>query len=217
MNQPVDAATQIGRSWSEIRRAAQAYLSEPAPRAYDLAGGWYADPAWEVRYFAVLVLGGLAAADPRALAMLYDRCGDDPAWQVNEALAMAFDDYCAAIGYPAALPEIRRWLAAPRANLHRAVSEGLRPWTASKRALFAGDPQLAIELLGTLKDDESRYVQESVGNALRDIGRKHAELVVAALRAWIAEQPDSQPRRTIARFALKHAVKDDPALRELFA
>jgi hypothetical protein len=61
-----------------------------------------------VRYFAVLVLGGLAATDPRALATLYDRCGGDPAWQINAALAMTFDDYCAAVGYTAALPEQQR-------------------------------------------------------------------------------------------------------------
>ncbi|MFL5803988.1 MAG: DNA alkylation repair protein [Roseiflexaceae bacterium] len=151
-----------------------------------------------------------------ALAFLYQHCGDDPAWQVNESLAMAFDDYCAAIGYAQALPTIRQWLVAPRPNLRRAVSEGLRPWTASKRALFARDPQLAIDLLATLRDDESRYVQESAGNALRDIGRKHGDLVVAALRAWAAEAPGSQARRTIARFALKHAVKDDASLRELY-
>jgi len=212
----MDTATLPGKSWSAIRREAQVYGRQPPPNAYDRAVGWYADAAWEVRYFAVLVLGGLAAADARALAFLYERCGDDPSWQVNEALAMAFDDYCAAIGYEQALPTIRQWLGAPRPNLHRAVSEGLRPWTASKRALFARDPQLAIDLLGTLRDDESRYVQESVGNALRDIGRKHGDLVIAALRAWVAEAPISKARRAIARFALKHAVKDDPSLRELF-
>jgi 3-methyladenine DNA glycosylase AlkC len=213
----MDVSMLRGQSWSAIRRAAQAFLEHAPAHAYDMAVAWYADPAWEARYFAVLVLGGLAAADAYALAFLYDRCGDDLAWQVNEALAMAFDDYCTAIGYEAALPEIRRWLAAPRANLRRAVSEGLRPWTASKRAIFARDPRLAIELLGTLKDDESRYVQESVGNALRDIGRKHADMVVAALRTWVEEIPGSRSRRTIARFALKHAVKDDPTLRALFA
>ena len=184
--------------------------------AYDMAVSWYADPAWEVRSFAVQVLGGLAPAEMRALAFLFDRCGDDAAWQVNEALAMAFDDYCAAIGYDVALPEIRRWLAAPRVNLRRATSEGLRPWTASKRAIFARDPGLAIELLGTLKDDASRYVQESAGNALRDISRKHFDLVLAALREWIAESPHSKARQTIARFALERAVKDDPSLRQLF-
>jgi hypothetical protein len=216
MDQPTVAIAQIGQSWSAIRRAAQAFLTQLPPHGYDLAVGWYADPAWEVRSFAVQVLGGLAAAQMRALAFLYDHCGEDTAWQVNEALAMAFDDYCTAIGYDLALPEIRRWLAAPRANLRRAASEGLRPWTANKRAIFARDPRLAIELLGTLKDDQSRYVQESAGNALRDISRKHADLVIAALRTWVAEDPHSKSRRTIARFALKHAVKDEPALRELF-
>jgi hypothetical protein len=37
------------------------------------------------------------------------------------------------------------------------------------------------------------------------------------LRAWSAEQPQSQPRRTVAKFALERAVKEDPSLRGLFA
>jgi hypothetical protein len=90
---------------------------------------------------------------------------------------MAFDDYCAAAGYEQAIPVMRQWLYAPHANLRCAVSEGLRQWTAGKRVAFANDPRLAIDLLGTLKDDPSRYVQESAGNALRDIGRKHPDLV----------------------------------------
>ena len=212
----IDAATLAGKNWSALRREALAFAADPPPDAFELAVGWCRHPAWEARFFAVAVLGRLAARDGRALAYLYDACGQDGAWQVNEALAMAFDDYCAAIGYERALPELRRWLAAPSPNLRRAVSEGLRPWTAAKRALFARDPRLAIELLGTLKDDPSRYVQESVGNALRDIGRKHPELVIDALRAWLAEQPTSPARRTIARHALEQAVKSDPSLRALY-
>jgi 3-methyladenine DNA glycosylase AlkC len=132
-------------------------------------------------------------------------------------LAMAFDDYCAAVGYEHAILVMQQWLHAPQPKLRRAVSEGLRPWTASKRVVFAHNPQLAIALLGTLKDDPSRYVQESTGNALRDISRKHLDLVIAALRAWRAEQPDSQPRRTVAKFALEQAVKENESLRELYS
>ncbi len=212
----MDNAALIGKSWSAIRRAAHAFLSQPQPDVFEQAVAMYAHPAWEVRSFALALLGGQAAGDPRALAFLFDRCGDDPAWQANEALAMAFDDYCAAVGYEQAIPLMRQWLHASQANLRRAVSEGLRPWTAGKRAVFASNPQLAIDLLGTLKDDPSRYVQESAGNALRDIGRKHFDLVLAALRAWVAEQPQSQARRTVAKFALEKAVKEDPSLRELF-
>jgi 3-methyladenine DNA glycosylase AlkC len=207
----------IGKNWSAIRHSAQAFLQQPAPDTFEQAVAMYTHSAWEVRSFALALLGGLAASDPRALAFLFERCGEDPAWQANEALAMAFDDYCAAVGYDQAIPVIRKWLHAPHAKLRRAVSEGLRPWIARKRAVFASNPRLAIELLGTLKDDPSRYVQESTGNALRDISRKHFDLVLAALRAWLAEQPQSQARRTVAKFALEKAVKEDPSLRELYA
>ena len=207
----------IGKNWSTIRQAAQSFLRQPTPDAFEQAVAMYAHSAWELRSFALALLGGLAADDPRALAFLYECCGNDPAWQANEALAMAFDDYCAAIGYEQAIPVLRQWLQAPQAKLRRAASEGLRPWTARKRALFARNPQLAIELLGTLKDDPSRYVQESTGNALRDISRKHYDLVLETLRAWLAEQPQSQARRTVAKFALERAVKEDPSLRELYA
>ena len=64
---------------------------------------------------------------------------------------MAFGDYCAAVGYEQAIPVLQQWLQASPANLRRAVSEGLRPWTASKRAVFVHNPQLAISLLGTLR------------------------------------------------------------------
>jgi 3-methyladenine DNA glycosylase AlkC len=208
--------TLVGQNWSAIQQAGRDFLSAAPPNAFEQAAEWYRHPAWEVRAFALATLGGLAGHDERAAAFLFEQCGADPAWQANEALAMAFDDYCAALGYAQAIPLIRQWLAAPQANLRRAVSEGLRPWTASKRTVFAHDPALAIELLGMLKDDSSRYVQESAGNALRDISRKHADLVIAALRGWVAEQPESNSRRVIAKFALKNAVKQDESLRAIY-
>ena len=216
MKKQNDAAKLVGLSWSKIRDEARAFVKAAPPNAYELATKWYSDPAWEVRFFAVIILGGLAGENADALAFLFENCGDDPSWQVNEALAMAFDDYCSAIGYEKALPTLRQWLKSKRPNLRRAVSEGLRPWTASKRQYFAQEPQRAIELLGLLKDDPSRYVQESVGNALRDISRKHPDLVVTTVREWVQAKPSSKPRRVIARFALERAVKEDPSLREIF-
>lgn len=212
----LDITHLIGLKWSDIRREAKDCVSETGPDALDFAVQSYSHPAWEVRAFAVQMLGSLAATDLRALAFLSEQCGSDPAWQVNEALAMAFDDYCSATGYEQALPAMRDWLRSSSPNVRRAVSEGLRPWTSSKRPYFARDPVAAIDMLGTLKDDDSRYVQESVGNALRDISRKHFDLVLTALRAWLAENPASRPRRTIARFALESAVKQDPSLRQIY-
>ncbi len=212
----VDVETLIGRRWPDLRRQARAYAASAPPDGFEHAVEWYGHDAWEVRYVAVLVLGDLAARDLRAFDYLFERCGDDPSWQVNEALAMAFDAYCAATGYEQALATIERWLRAPHANLRRAVSEGLRPWTARGRAYFVAHPSLAVELLGRLKDDESRYVLESAGNALRDISRAHVELVLSALQSWLAERPESRSRRIVARFALELAVKKDPGLRRLY-
>jgi 3-methyladenine DNA glycosylase AlkC len=212
----MDVDSLIGRKWTEIRQAARARARSPTPELYGQAIVWYLHPAWEVRMYAVQILGHCAASDPRGLSYLYERCGTDAAWQVNEGLAMAFDLYCAAIGYQAALPEIERWLRAPSPAVRRAVSEGLRPWTARSRQYFAANPQAAIAYLGILKDDESRSVQESAGNALRDIGRKHFPLVLTAVRAWVEDQPTAQPRRTIAKFALETAVKQDPTLRAIY-
>lgn len=207
----------IGLSWSAIRRSARERAAADPARAYDRAMEWYGHAAWEVRSAAVAMLGAVAATDDRALRALATRCGDDPAWQVHEALAMAFDDFCAARGYEASIPVMRAWLASPKPSVRRAVSEGLRPWTAAKRTPFAKDPRRAIDLLALLRDDESRSVQESAGNALRDIWRKHPAVVLDAIRAWLREDPASRPRRTIARFALERAIKDDPALQQLYA
>lgn len=131
---------------------------------------------------ATLVLARLAARSRESLALLRERVSQDDDWRVQEMLAQAFDTYCADIGYEQALPAIRDWLADPNPNVRRAVTEGLRIWTS--KPYFREHPDLAIKLLSRLRDDESDYVRRSVGNALRDISRKHQALVRAELAAW---------------------------------
>lgn len=99
-----------------------------------------------------------------------------------EILAMAFDNYCKIIGYETAIPVIKEWLKSDCANTRRAVSEGLRIWTS--RPYFKEHPQMAIQFLSSLKDDESEYVRKSIGNALKDISKKYPELVSNELKQW---------------------------------
>ena len=68
------------------------------------------------------------------------------------------------------------------ANTRRAVTEGLRIWTS--RPYFKDYPPKAVELIASLKDDESEYVRKSVGNSLRDISKKFPDLVKAELLNW---------------------------------
>lgn len=131
---------------------------------------------------AALVMGRLAARSRESLALLRSRVSQDDDWRVQEMLAQAFDAYCADMGYEQALPVIRDWLADPNPNVRRAVTEGLRIWTS--KPYFRDHPDLAIRLLSHLRDDESDYVRRSVGNALRDISRKHKALVQSELAKW---------------------------------
>ena len=104
-------------------------------------------------------------------------------WKVQEILAIAFDNHCKIIGYEAALPLIKEWLNDDCANVRRAVSEGLRVWTS--RPYFKDNPQIAIQLLSSHREDKSEYVRKSVGNALRDISKKHPELIMVELNQRI--------------------------------
>jgi|SRR5439155_23634402 len=104
-------------------------------------------------------------------------------------MAQAFDAYCSAIGYEVALPTIDAWLADPRPNARRAVSEGLRPWTSKSRPYFARQPCEAIRRLAALRADPSNYVRHSAGNALRDIRRACPDLVDAETATWNLADP----------------------------
>jgi 3-methyladenine DNA glycosylase AlkC len=136
----------------------------------------------QARCVGTFVLGRLAAADPQALAVLKAQVSEDHDWRVQEMLAKAFDRFCADTGYEAALPVIREWLSASSPNTRRAVTEGLRIWTS--RPFFRDHPTLAIDLLASRRADESEYLRKSVGNALRDIGKKHPELLRQEVAGW---------------------------------
>ena len=169
--------------FTDIKRAAEEITGVSTDRdSLLIAKKLYASDVHQARMLATLVLGRLAARSRESLALLRERVSQDDDWRVQEMLAQAFDAYCADIGYEQALPAIRDWLADPNPNVRRAVTEGLRIWTS--KPYFREHPDLAIKLLSRLRDDESDYVRRSVGNALRDISRKHQALVRAELATW---------------------------------
>ena len=168
----------------EQRRARSDYASfdrEQALRAAYLA---YRSEVYQVRMYAVFLLGHLSQ-DPDILSFLRNEVSADSNWRVQEVLAKAFDEFCAIKGYEEALPVIDEWLSDPRPNVRRAVTEGLSIWTS--RPYFRDNPQEAIRRLAVLRSDESAYVRKSVGNALRDISKKYPELIAVELGTWNLE------------------------------
>ena len=168
----------------EQRRARSDYASFYPEQARRVAFLAYRSEAYQVRMYAVFLLGHLSQ-ESDVLSFLRDDVSADSNWRVQEVLAKAFDDFCAVRGYEAALPVIDEWLSDPRPNVRRAVTEGLRIWTS--RPYYRDHPGDAIARLSRLRSDASEYVRKSVGNALRDISKKHPELVAAELRTWSLE------------------------------
>ncbi|HEY7832964.1 MAG TPA: HEAT repeat domain-containing protein [Ktedonobacterales bacterium] len=179
-----------GLSWVNIRALARALAADASGDAVaEVALPLLDAPDVPHRQLATFLLGLTSAARPANLDLLRERVTRDPSWEVQEALAQAFDTYCAAADYEAALPVIDAWLADAHPNARRAVSEGLRPWTSKSRAYFARQPAEAIRRLAALRADPSDYVRHSAGNALRDIRRAHPALVDAATARWNLDDP----------------------------
>ena len=113
---------------------------------------------------------------------LKERISTDENWRVQEMLAKAFDEVCKHRGYEVSLPLIEEWLNDNNPNVIRAVTEGLRIWTS--RPFFKENPSVAIALISKHKTHESEYLRKSVGNALRDISKKHPELIRKEVEQW---------------------------------
>ncbi|MDP5241096.1 HEAT repeat domain-containing protein [Uliginosibacterium sp. 31-16] len=199
-------ATQHG--FLEIQKVAdEIHASHSAADVFRLATELFVAADYPVRSLATFLFGRLAATQPESLRFLRERVSRDADWRVQEILAKAFDRYCADTGYEAALPVIRDWLADPLANVRRAVTEGLRIWTG--RPYFKTHPEVAIALLAALREDDSEYVRKSVGNALRDISKKHGALIRAELHSW-----DTGNRRVAQTCKLASRFLDSPKSRE---
>ena len=167
----------------DIQKAADEVVTSRSPKeSLSLAKQLFDSEAYQDRSLATFVLGRLAAQSAGSLEFLKRRVSQDGDWRVQEILAKAFDRYCADTGYERALPVIEEWLVDSSFQVRRAVTEGLRIWTG--RPYFRDHPEVAIQLLSQLRDDESEYVRKSVGNALRDISKKHAPLIQAELEHW---------------------------------
>jgi 3-methyladenine DNA glycosylase AlkD len=186
--------------FKDIQKAADEVAADyPAKESLRIAKQLFASEIHQARALATFIFGSLAADSDESLEWLRLHVSQDRDWRVQEILAKAFDKYCADVGYEQALPVIKEWLADPSPNVRRAVTEGLRIWTG--RPYFREHPDIAVRLLSRLRNDESEYVRKSVGNALRDISKKHHELVRAELQRWdLSDKRVGQTYRLASKF-----------------
>jgi 3-methyladenine DNA glycosylase AlkC len=188
----------------DIQKAADEVVDgHTAEESLRIANQLFASEVYQARSLATFISGRFAANSKETLEFLKQRVSQDKDWRVQEILAKAFDRYCADVGYEQALPVIKEWLADSSPTVRRAVTEGLRIWTG--RPYFHDHPEVAIQLLSQLRNDESEYVRKSVGNALRDISKKHGELVKIELQQWdIANKRIQQTYKLASKFLKKN-------------
>ncbi|MCC0646479.1 MULTISPECIES: DNA alkylation repair protein [unclassified Clostridioides] len=173
----------IENGFKEIENIAKKIVkNNDSKKCYYLSIYLYRSEYYQVRELAVFILGFISIHISEALLFLKNNVSKDENWRVQEILAKSFDYYCSEVGYDKSLPVIKEWLSSDNPNIKRAVTEGLRVWTI--RDYFKTNPTVAISLLSSLKDDDSEYLRKSVGNALKDISKKHPDLVKNELNSW---------------------------------
>lgn len=183
-----------------VKSEAEKYFKSHSPdECFEMGIELYQSDNFQIQEVGVLLLGYCAHHNASALSFLKDTVSRHDSWKVQEVLAMAFDNHCKIIGYESALPLIEEWLSSDRANVRRAVTEGLRIWTS--RPYFKDNPQTAIRLLAAHREDDSEYVRRSVGNALRDISKKFPGMIFEELNSWdLSSKEVRQVYKLVCRF-----------------
>ena len=201
----IQRAQKTQHGFLDIQKAANEVVDEQAVEdSLLIAKQLFTSEIYQARSLATFIFGRLAANSDETSEFLKRHVCQDNDWRVQEILAKAFDRYCADVGYEQALPVIKEWLADSSPNVRRAVTEGLRIWTG--RPFFRDHPEVAIQFLSQLRNDESEYVRKSVGNALRDISKKHKELVKNELGQWdITNKHIKQTYKLATKFLQKCA------------
>lgn len=170
-----------------IDGADEIFSANSKEQCFEVALELFRNDAYQARMLATTILGRLAIEDNDVLRFLKEQVSTDENWRVQEMLAKAFDEICKNRGYEKCFCLIENWLDDDNPNVVRAVTEGLRIWTS--RPFFKENPSLAIALIAKHKAHESEYLRKSVGNALRDISKKHAELIRSEVQQWDLSNP----------------------------
>ncbi|MDR1285084.1 MAG: DNA alkylation repair protein [Campylobacteraceae bacterium] len=162
------------------KEAENIYKNNSLEKSWEIAIECYENELYYMQMLGVYIIGLIG--NKESLDFLKNTVSKNPSWQVQEFMAMAFDNYCKKNGYEKSLDTINEWLKNEHENVRRAVTEGLRNWI--KRPYFNDNPHIAIKILSKHKTDKSEYVRKSVGNALKDISKTYPDLIKEELDGW---------------------------------
>ena len=93
------------------------------------------------------------------------------------------------------------WTKSENENIRRFTTESTRPrgvWCKHIEQLKE-NPEIALPILRNLKSDESKYVQDSVGNWLNDASKSKPNFVIELCDKWRKESSTKETEKIIKR------------------
>lgn len=105
---------------------------------------------------------------------------------------------------PKSIDILAKWTSNKNENIRRFTTEATRPrgvWCEHIEELKQ-KPELGLPILEVLQSDESRYVQDSVGNWLNDASKTQPDFVTALCKRWEKES-NTKETRYITKKALR--------------
>ncbi len=102
---------------------------------------------------------------------------------------------------PESIEILSKWTTNSDENIRRFTTEAIRPrgvWCKHIERLKE-NPELALPILEQLKSDNSKYVQDSVGNWLNDASKSTPDFVIHLCEKWKKESPLPATQKIIKR------------------
>jgi len=197
---PADLARMQAQAGQGITRRMALAAGILAPDDARLAA-MQAHPSDTVRGWACYAIAARPMAGLDAYLTAIRPLADDPHFGVREWAWLALRPHLAT-DIDGAVARLAGWVMSPSERLRRFACEAIRPrgvWCSHIPDLVQA-PERALPVLAPLRDDPSRYVQDSVGNWLNDAAKAQPDWVRGLCARWLAEG-ESEARRYICKRA----------------
>ena len=182
---------------AQMREGGRLLFQELGMSAITEAPAWSSDTC---RGWGAMAVGVVPELDIEGRIRLIAPFADDPHFAVREWAWLSLRPHVATdvrAGIAALVP----WTRSPSERSRRFASEVTRPrgvWSAHINELKR-EPAAGLPILEPLRDDPSRYVQDSVGNWLNDAAKSNPRWVQATCDRWTAAEPAAATRRICRR------------------
>lgn len=164
-------------------------------------------PSDLIRCWATYTIGKNPALDVKQMLERIQPFSADKHFGVREIAWLAVRQTIAK-NLTESLEVLSKWTSSTDENIRRFASEATRPrgvWCEHIEALKQ-NPELGLVILEPLKSDNSKYVQDSVGNWLNDASKTQPKFVADLCKRW-AEDSKTKETAYIIKKALRTIEK----------